>query len=225
VDVTISGASTFKGTLKGNCEINNNEHSVTIDAASGSTVFLRFFVQQVAQAPFTIVMEGLTPPKTAAYGRFNELKVGQDRYVATSGKGTLDDAAGRAGRFVANEFIRAAVASVQAPVLRAEISWKPLLRPQPLRHSSSRRRRSSASKAAELPFEEKVEIVLALQDESRATHCASGRAGPIGNISGVSEGTDAAFSGRRSGNSRARRETNLLGSARLESGCSHGDLT
>ncbi len=123
VTVALAGLSSFKGTLRGNCQIDARERQVTVDA-KGDTVFLRFSVDQTAAGPFKVLMEGLLKPKDAPFARFNDLLIGQDHYLASSGAGTLADAAGRAGRFHAEGFIKAGGPGLQTQNLKADVTWK-----------------------------------------------------------------------------------------------------
>lgn len=122
VTLTLTGLSTFNGSIKGTCEFDPVEHRVLIDAR-GTDISVRAFVDYPSTTPFKVAMEGLGGGKDKTVGRVSALMIKSDVYVAGAGSGALDDAAGVSGHIKAEGFIRAGV-SMQTQNLTANIAWK-----------------------------------------------------------------------------------------------------
>lgn len=122
VTLTLTGLSTFTGSIKGSCEFDPVEHRMSIDAR-GTDISIRAYVDYPSKAPFKVAMEGLGGGKDKTVARVSSLMIKSDNYVAGAGSGALDDAAGSSGQIKAEGFIKAG-ASMQTQNLTATIAWK-----------------------------------------------------------------------------------------------------
>ena len=123
VTLTLTGLSTFKGPLKGSCEIDASEHRITVEGLGPDDLFIRLYVAEPSKAPFKVMMEGIGGGKGQIVGRVNSLVINKSNYVASAGSGTLDDAAGTSGHMRAEGFIKAG-GTMQTQNPTADVTWK-----------------------------------------------------------------------------------------------------
>jgi len=119
--LTLTGLSTFSGTLTGTCEFDPAEHRITVDGR-GPGATIRAYVDYPSKTPFKVAIEGIGGGKDKTVARVNTV-INNDNCVAGSGSGALDEATGASGHLKAQEFIKAGE-SMKAQNLVADLSWK-----------------------------------------------------------------------------------------------------
>jgi predicted membrane metal-binding protein len=121
ITLSMTGDSTFKGQLKGTCEFDPADNRVSIDGVDPA-IAVHAFVDYPSNTPFKVAIEGIGGGKGKTVARVTTV-VNNYNYVATSGAGALDDAAGASGHLKADGFIKAGV-SMQPQKLTADLAWK-----------------------------------------------------------------------------------------------------
>ena len=121
VTVAMTGDSTFKGQFKVMCEFDKENNRISVDGVDPA-IAVHAFVDYPSTTPFKVAIDGIGGGKGKTVGRVTTT-VNNYNYVATSGSGALDDAAGASGHLKADGFIKAGV-SMQIQKLTADLSWK-----------------------------------------------------------------------------------------------------